>query len=172
MLHYTTGIYLNGHFDVLQINYQYTRQEYEDLTVEEMDEALKHDVRLVLHRILEDGRYSHIHLVAKSFGTIALCSELERDGFQGAKVIWLTPLVKEDEVFQSMLNSKQEGLCIIGDQDRHFDRDRFKDLEKKPGLEVHVLKGLNHSLEHDFHVLDSISAHKEIMTIMKAFKEA
>ncbi|WP_315635108.1 hypothetical protein [Rossellomorea yichunensis] len=110
--------------------------------------------------------------MAKSFGTIALSNELARKSFQNAKLIWLTPLLKEDEVFQAMLGSEQEGLYIIGDADRHYEEARFNELKSNHRLHMHLIKGANHSLEHDFHVLDSISIHKQILTNIKAFIEA
>ncbi|MCR8847822.1 alpha/beta hydrolase [Rossellomorea sp. SC111] len=172
LLHYSTGIYLEKNFDVLHVNYQYSSANYETFSVEEVDDALKHDVNIIIDKVLQHHAYPHIHIVAKSFGTLALGNEAGRESVQDAKFIWLTPLLKEDEIFQAMLNSKQEGLCIVGDEDRHHDEGRFIELKKNPRLEMHLIKGVNHSLEHDFKVLDSISTHKEIMSIIKAFSEA
>jgi alpha/beta superfamily hydrolase len=172
LLHYSTGIYLNKGYDVLHINYQYTNTDYERFSTEEIDDALKQDVNTVIHHILQQKNYLNIHLVAKSFGTIALSGESGREYLQHAKFIWLTPLLKEDDVFQAMLDSRQEGLCIIGDEDRHYDEARFNKLKGNHRLHMHLIKGANHSLEHDFQVLDSISTHKEIMSIINAFSEA
>ncbi|MGE6754454.1 alpha/beta hydrolase [Rossellomorea sp. NPDC071047] len=172
LLHYSTGIYLNKGYDVLHINYQYTTPDYEGFSIEEVDDALRHDVKEVIDQVLQEKGYSHIHLVAKSFGTIALSNELARESFQDAKLIWLTPLLKDDEVFQAMLGSEQEGICIIGDADRHYEEARFNELKSNHRLYMHLIKGANHSLEHDFQVLDSISTHKQILTNIKAFIEA
>ncbi|MHA7138024.1 alpha/beta hydrolase [Rossellomorea arthrocnemi] len=172
LLHYSTGIYLHKGYDVLHINYQYTSADYEGFSIEEVDDALKHDVKEVVDQVLQEKNYSRIHLVAKSFGTIALSNELTRESFQDAELIWLTPLIKEDEVFQAMLDSGQEGICIMGDADRHYEEARFNELKSNHRLDLHLIKGVNHSLEHDFQVLDSISTHKEIMSIIEAFIEA
>lgn len=172
LLHYSTGIYLEKGYDVLHVNYQYTGADYENFSVEEVDDALKHDVNKIIGQVLQKHAYPHIHIVAKSFGTLALGNEAVRESLQDAKFIWLTPLLKEDEIFQAMLDCKQEGLCIIGDEDRHYDEGRFNELKRNQRLEVHLVKGVNHSLEHGFKVLDSISTHKEIMSIIKAFSEA
>lgn len=172
LLHYSTGIYLENGYDVLHVNYQYTGADYERFSVDEVDDALKHDVNKIVDAVLLDHAYPHIHIVAKSFGTLALCHEAARESLQDAKFIWLTPLLKDDEIFQAMLDSKQEGLCIIGDEDRHYDERRFNELKRNQRLEMHLVKGVNHSLEHGFRVLDSISTHKEIMSIIKAFSEA
>ena len=154
---------------MLHVNYQYANADYEKFSVEEVDHALKHDVNNIIDGVLQDHAYPHIHIVAKSLGTLALGNEAARESLQEAKFIWLTPLLKEDEIFQVMLDSKQQGLCIIGDGDRHYDEGRFNELKANPRLEMHLIKGVNHSLEHDFNALDSISPHKEIMSIIKAF---
>ncbi|TMU84364.1 alpha/beta hydrolase [Bacillus sp. BHET2] len=169
LLHYSTGIYLNKGFDVLHINYQYTTRDYEGLSVEEIDDALKVDVKKVLEHIFKEKSYSHVYIVAKSFGTIALSDDLAKDYLQDAKLVWLTPLLKEEDVFQALLKSEQQGICIIGDEDRQYQEDRFNELKTNPRLQLHLIKGANHSLEHDFHVLDSLITHKEIMSVIEAF---
>lgn len=172
LLHYSTGIYLHKGYDVLHINYQYTTPDYKGFSIEEVDDALKYDVKEVIDQVLQEKNYSRIHLMAKSFGTIALSNELTRESFQYAKLIWLTPLLKEDEVFQAMLGSEKKGICIIGDADRHYEEVRFHELKSNHRLRMHLVKGVNHSLEHDFQVLNSISTHKEIMSIIEAFIKA
>lgn len=169
LLHYATGIYLNRGFDVLQVNYHYGTKDYEDLTVEELDEVLKADVQKVITHVLDDKSYPQVYLIAKSFGTIALCADFMRDDLKDARLVWLTPLIKEDFLFQAMRDSHNEGLCIFGGEDRHYDKGRFNELKRNPRLQLHVMEGTNHSLEHDFNVIDSISTHREIMEIIEAF---
>ncbi|MDT9026395.1 MULTISPECIES: hypothetical protein [Rossellomorea] len=45
LLHYSTGIYLHKGYDVLHINYQYATPDYEGFSIDEVDDALKHDVK-------------------------------------------------------------------------------------------------------------------------------
>lgn len=70
-----------------------------------------------------------------------------------------------------MRDSHNEGLCIFGSEDRHYDEGRLDELKRNPRLQLHVMEGTNHSLEHDFNVIDSISTHREIMKIIEDFKE-
>ncbi|MGM0841624.1 MAG: hypothetical protein ACQEWE_12895 [Bacillota bacterium] len=54
LLHYSTGIYLNKGYDVLHINYQYNSADYEGFSIEEVDDALKHDVKEVIDQVLQE----------------------------------------------------------------------------------------------------------------------
>ncbi|MFI8687941.1 alpha/beta hydrolase [Rossellomorea sp. NPDC077527] len=172
LLHYSTGLYLNKGYDVLHINYQYSSSDYKGFSIEEKDDALRHDVKKMMNQILTEKSYSHIHVVAKSLGTLALGNEIHNERLQDSKFVWLTPLLKEDEVFQAVMDSEQEGICIAGDRDPHFDEERFNRLKGNKRMHVHVVKDVNHSLEHDFQVIDSISTHREILSVIKAFIEA
>ncbi|WP_064093035.1 hypothetical protein [Rossellomorea aquimaris] len=172
LLHYSTGLFLHKGFEVLHVNYQYNSKKYRDFSIEELDEALISDSRSIIEKVLSEKSYSKIYFVAKSVGTIALSSELKRNYFNEAKAIWLTPLIKEDGVLQAMINSTQQGLCIIGSIDRHYDEERFSMLKLNPYLDLHLINGVNHSLEFDFNVVDSIGVQQEIIKVIEQFIEA
>jgi hypothetical protein len=169
LMHYPTGMYLNENFAVLHINYQYSSKEYNDLTDSEFYEALMTDSKKVIDEVLKKASYDSYYLAAKSIGTIPLSSELSRKEFKDAKVIWLTPLLKEETVYKTMRESRQSGICFIGDGDHHYVEERFTELSSNPKLQLHLITGANHSLEQDFHVLASIDTHLHIMKDIETF---
>lgn len=173
LLHYPTGMFLNEGWDVLQINYEYKSEEMKDLTDEEFDKMLLSDCKKVIDTVLESSGYDSYYLVAKSIGTIPMSTELERPAFKDARAIWLTPLLNEQAVHGSMMNSRQKAICFIGDQDHHYNQERFNELNNNKNLQLHLIPGANHSLEQDFRVLESIKTQKEIMETIQTFiKEA
>ncbi|WP_191557043.1 alpha/beta hydrolase [Metabacillus idriensis] len=169
LFHYATGVYINKNVDVLHINYQYNSAFYESFSNEELDEALKRDVRNVIDTVLSSHTYSNFYLIGKSLGTIALASELGRTAFFDAKVIWLTPLLNREDVFGSMVKRKKRGLCIIGDKDPYYKKERFQELKKNPAIDSLLIPEANHSLEVEGDPAGSIDILKEVMTKIEAF---
>ncbi|WP_175990299.1 alpha/beta family hydrolase [Bacillus sp. Marseille-Q1617] len=173
LLHYPTGMFLNEEWDVLQINYQYDSAEIKEMTDEEFDEMMVCDCKNVIDAVLESAAYESFFLVAKSVGTIPMSAELQRTSFKGARIIWLTPLLKEKAVHETMMKSRQKAISFIGDRDHHYHEERFNELNTNPNLQLHLIPGANHSLEQDFRALESIDIHKKIMEDIEAFiKEA
>jgi hypothetical protein len=75
-------VFINKSFDVLQVNYQYNDKFYDDFSMDEISEAIKYDVNAVLDYILADKSYENYYLIAKSLGTMAMSSVLERGSFK------------------------------------------------------------------------------------------
>ncbi|MGG4488231.1 alpha/beta family hydrolase [Metabacillus idriensis] len=169
LFHYSTGVFLNKNADVLQINYQYNSAFYESFSNDELDAALKSDVRNVIDTVLSSHTYSNFYLIGKSLGTIGLASELGRTAFFDARVIWLTPLLNREDVFVSMVKRKKRGLCIIGDKDPYYKEDRFQELKENPAIDTLLITDANHSLEVEGDPADSIDLLKEVMKKIAAF---
>jgi hypothetical protein len=68
-----------------------------------------------------------------------------------------------------MVNSENRGLCIIGDNDRCYVEERFDQLKNKPNLVAKLLPNVNHSLEYDHNMVESIDILKEIINDIQEF---
>lgn len=167
LLHYSTGVFLHKSFDVLQVNYQYNNKLYKDFT--EVSEAIKIDVKTVLDEVLTNKTYENYYLIGKSLGTIAMCSELNRECFENAKAIWLTPLIQREDVFTAMVGSKNKGLCIIGDKDPCYIEERYSKIIENPNITATLISNVNHSLEYDESVVESIDVLKNVTTLIEQF---
>lgn len=165
LLRFTTGLFYNNGFDVLHINYTYNRQELSELH----EEDFTRDVQLVIDHAIKNKKYNNYYIVAKSVGTIALSNLLNHTMFKEAKVIWLTPLLQKDVVFNAMVNSDHKGLCMIGDKDSCFIVERFESLKNNPNLLLKVINGGNHSLELDEDPIKSIDLLKSVMIDISEF---
>jgi hypothetical protein len=165
LLHFTTGLFFNKGFDVLHINYTFSRQEMSVLNGVEFTR----DVQLVIDEAIKNKEYSNYYVVAKSIGTIALSHLLNHSMFKDAKVVWLTPLLQRDDVFNAMVNSHHKGLCIIGDNDICFIVDRYETLKNNDDLKLKVVNGGNHSLELDEEPLKSIEILKSVISEINEF---
>ena len=167
--HYSQEIFLQKGFHVLQVNYQYNDKNYDDFTIEELSEAIKFDVKTVLDEVLKDSSYDNFYFVAKSLGTIAMSSLVEWDIFKEAQIIWLTPLLQRDDVFDAMIHSENRGLCIIGDNDRCYIKERFEQIIDKSTIVEKLLPNVNHRLEYTHKTIESIDVLKDVMNDIQEF---
>ncbi|MBG9585930.1 alpha/beta family hydrolase [Cytobacillus firmus] len=166
LLHFTTGVFYNKGFDVLHINYTFSRQEVTVLN----ERDLARDVQLAIDTAIKDKRYSNFYIVAKSIGTKVLKYLLDNTMFKDAKVVWLTPILQNDEVFNAMVNSYNKGLCIFGEKDSFcFIVERFEVLKNNPRLILRVVDGGNHSLELDKDPIKSIEMLKSVISEISEF---
>ncbi|MCM3609690.1 alpha/beta hydrolase [Planococcus sp. MERTA32b] len=163
LFHYATDIYLQKGYDVLNVNYRYNDEFYDDFTMEELSEAIRFDVAKVIDHVLAESSYKKFCLIGKSLGTIALASELQRPLFHEAKAIWLTPLVKRPDVFDAMQTLPNRALGFIGDEDPNYIPERWNQLEANPQMTLRLVPGTEHSLEMPGKTLASIEIMKDIM---------
>lgn len=164
LLHYSTGVFLNKSFDVLQVNYSYNNKSYDNFSMDEIAEAIKHDVRVVIDKVINNKSYEYFYLIGKSLGTIAMTSELKGEKFNNAKAVWLTPLLQRDDVFETILKGKNKGLCFIGDNDRHYNAERYEQVVINTNIVSRLFPNVNHSLQYESDPVNSIDILKSIIT--------
>lgn len=169
LLHYSTGVFLHKSVDVLQVNYTYNDKFYDPFTMDELVEAIKHDVGTIIDKVLEENSYDGYYLVGKSLGTIAMASLLDKEIFRNAKAVWLTPLLNRDDVFESMLYSRNESLCFIGDDDMHYNTERYRQFANNPKLVSRILEGADHSLQYKGDPVRSIDLLKTVIKEIDEF---
>ncbi|WP_051314794.1 alpha/beta hydrolase [Alteribacter aurantiacus] len=159
LLYYATSILYKNGFDILHINYAYTREELKALT----EEGFTDDIRKVIDDVIGRSPYEETVVVAKSVGTIALSYLLEDERFARVKPVWLTPLIQRDDVYASLVGSWHPGLFVIGDRDPVFERERFHEIDRNPRIQGILVKDANHALELEGDVMGSIDVLKNIM---------
>ncbi|WP_313805403.1 alpha/beta hydrolase [Cytobacillus sp.] len=169
LLHYASELFLRKSYDVLQVNYQYKNKVYDNFTFEEITEAMKWDVKTVFDDVLTNKTYENFYLIGKSLGTIAMSYELKRECFKNAKAIWLTPLMQRDDVLSAMVRSKNKSLCIIGDKDPCYIEERYSKVIENPNITSKLIPKVNHSLEYDEDVVESIDVLKMVISEIEQF---
>jgi hypothetical protein len=171
LFHYATGVCLDQNVDVLHINYQFAKNDhFKKLPDSEQDQWMYEDVCAVADEILKDYSYDQVIVLSKSIGAIPMAKEWGRKHFTRAALgIWITPLIKIDEVYQVLLNTEVPSLCIIGDQDHHFVEERITSLENNHLIQTLVVPNTEHSLEVKGDVLETLEAMKEVMKSLEDF---
>ncbi|WP_232939501.1 hypothetical protein [Exiguobacterium aurantiacum] len=167
MFHFTTSLLLERSIDVLEINYEYFRDDYAH--IKDISYVVRHDVRTVIDHVLSTHEYEAFIFVGKSLGTVALAHELTRPIFQDAHVIWLTPLLQREDVTHTIATSQVSQLVVIGDEDHCYTTNRFDALTAVPSVKTHLLSGVHHGLEREADTLGSIKVLQDVMEAIDAF---
>ncbi|NHM33528.1 alpha/beta hydrolase [Neobacillus terrae] len=161
LLHYTAGSFFTRGIDVLQVNYKYPKAL--------SDETFTEDVQTVVNSVLSEHHYDYYYIAAKSIGTIALSGLLKNPIFDSANLIWFTPLISEDFVYQALMKAGNKGQVYIGTEDPNYSPERFDVLNKKENLDCYLIEDVNHSIEKSNDVIQSIDILKGIMEKVSAF---
>ncbi|MEH7308350.1 alpha/beta family hydrolase [Neobacillus drentensis] len=171
LFHYATSMCLNHQIDILHVNYQFAKNEhFTRLSKEKQDRWMYEDVKAVVEEILTGTNYEQCFLLCKSIGTIPMALEWTHKNFiQNPFGIWLTPLLKEDNVYETLVKTELPSLCIIGDQDHHFINERVTALKKNEHISTVIIPGADHSLEIQGDVSASIEAVKIMVDSVQDF---
>ncbi|AZU60668.1 alpha/beta family hydrolase [Neobacillus mesonae] len=171
LFHYATNICVNHNIDILHINYQYSQNEhFKKLSEPEQDQWMYDDVMATAHEVLKEQEYEQSFLLSKSLGTIPMAKEwTDRSLENTVSGIWLTPLLKDNNVYQAILNTELPSLVVIGDKDPHFIDDRVATLKHNQLVSIVVIPNADHSLELKGDITATMDAIKEVTLKIQEF---
>jgi hypothetical protein len=171
LFHFATNLFADNEVDILHINYNFMKnKQFTKLSKMEKVQWMYDDVRTVVSEVLKDTDYQQCFLLSKSIGTIPMAMEWTKRNFIDNPIgIWLTPLLKVDLVFDTLLKTDIPSICVIGDQDQHYLEERISLLENNSLISMLVIPNANHSLEVNGDILATIEAMKVIMKRMHEF---
>jgi hypothetical protein len=171
LFHYATSMCIQENIDVFHINYHFNKNEhFIALSRVEQDAWMYEDVKAVVDEVLQESEYEQQIWLCKSIGTIPMALEWTQKNFIHHSVgVWLTPLLKDDNVYNAILNTELPSLCVIGDQDPHYIKERLSSLEKNELVRVVVIPDADHSLEIQEDVSATIDSMKEIINNIQDF---
>jgi hypothetical protein len=171
LFHYATNLLTDNGVDIIHINYHFVKnKQFAMLSKIEQEQWMYEDVQAVVNEVLKTTNYEQCFLLSKSIGTIPMAIEWKQRNFIHNPVgIWLTPLLKEDQVFDTLLKTDIPSICVIGDQDQHYLEERILLLENNSLISMLVIPNANHSLEVNGDILATIEAMKLIMKRINEF---
>lgn len=126
-------------------------------------------IKQTIDQILHTYSVQHYIIVAKSLGTIAMASELTRNVFHDAKLVWLTPLLKRNDVYEGMLTHKGNQLVLMGTADQHYVLERIQHLGHLTLTELEIIEQMNHSLEYTGDTYQSLRLHETLLKRVEQF---
>ncbi|KEK25980.1 hypothetical protein [Bacillus gaemokensis] len=163
LFYYATMTMLQNKIDIVHIHYNYDEHVFKK-SLEEISKTMMDDVNPVILDVLKNGQYNETIFLGKSLGTIPIANDLmKRDDFLKSKMILLTPLIKFDSIFDSILDSEHQGFLVIGDKDPHFNSNQIEQLSKS-NFKIEVIQNANHSLDiGEFETTNSILALSRVL---------
>lgn len=171
LFYFATMAMLQNKIDIVHIHYSYG-EYFLKKSLEEVSKTMIDDINPVISEVFKNGQYNESIFLGKSLGTIPIANDLmKRNEFTKSKMILLTPLLKFDSIFDSILNSEHQGLLVIGDKDPHFNSNQIDQLSSS-NLKIEVVQNANHHLDiGEFETTNSISALSRVMEkLQKAIK--
>lgn len=169
IFHFLGEIIFNQSMHILEVNFPYKDEYYDELSQEDLYKAVEMDAKLVIDKVLESHSYKNYVFIGKSIGTIAMSSELKRDIFKQAKGIWLTPLINRTEVLNAISEIPNKGLCILGDKDKIYTEKLWEIVQENVHLTTRLIPNANHRLQHDEDFYKSFDILKSIICDIEKF---
>jgi predicted alpha/beta-hydrolase family hydrolase len=171
LLYYPSQVLLALGMDVLWVEYNYIRRpDYRVLSDAEQKQWLFTDVTAACQAALVQRSYQKVTLVGKSLGTVAMSHLLATGaGFAQSRLVWLTPVLRNDEVRAQIRRSGPRALVAIGTADPFYDPAYLGDLPAAVESEVVVVDGADHSLEIVGNVQQSLQILQQVTRAIQAF---
>jgi len=164
---YYIGSYLQQkEMNLLRVDYRYLEnEEFMTLSSEDRKKWIAEDVEAVLDVVLSERKYERIIFIAKSIGTFALGEILQsREDLSGSELIWLTPLIKDGELFEKIRTVTNRSLLVIGTKDPSYNQESIANILEQSNIDSLIIEGANHSLEIENNLFESIHESKRILS--------
>jgi predicted alpha/beta-fold hydrolase len=150
LLHFTSKLMHEKEFDVLLVNCDYGQNnDFVSSSESEQKLWITEDSRAVIKAILDTKSYQEIVLVGKSLGTYSLCKVVPEISLPEVKLIWLTPTLRNAEVYEMLHTTSFQSLLIIGTDDPHYDAGKLETIQSNQNVQIELYEGANHSMEHE-----------------------
>jgi hypothetical protein len=168
-LYYISEYLLSNNTDLLQVEHEYYKAEYPFNSEKVILERLFSDVTAACETTLTQREYSHITIIGKSLGTMAMAHLLDDIRFREASCVWLTPLLTKEYLRSQITRYKPDSLFVIGTADRFYDEGYLSEMAEVTGGECMVIENVNHNLGIESDIQSSIAVLSQIVTRVTDF---
>lgn len=170
LLYYAGRLLIERGCDVLIVNYDY-RSISRTVPRQELEERLFMDTLQALSVAYGQHPYASVVLVGKSLGTMAMAHLLESRRWPIEASVWLTPIVRREDVRRELEKMSHRAFVAIGTDDGEYDEQLLDELEQRHGVDVCTIESAEHSIDIDGDVPGSVEAVRTVMHRMQAFFE-
>ena len=176
LLLYTVDVLIENGFDVITFDHDYSRDEsFLKKSQGSRRETLVGDVDAFYNEV-KQRNYETIDILAgKSLGTRSIAHLMTAyPELSNCKTILLTPVLTDQQLIQSVRESKEKTLIVIGNKDPFFDMDLLEELQKRDGCRCYIVSDADHSLHIEGDVQKTLvtlrGVIEEINVLVKQFK--
>jgi len=171
LLYYAPRVLLTEGADVMAVEQEYAREQgFLESSRKEQRAWVGADAVAAWKTVTSQQEYERMTLIGKSLGTWAMADLLEIDPPAGrAEAIWLTPLLGENWVRQSIVQWGKRSLFVIGTADPRYEPSVLEELRRSTGGEVLAVKDADHSMEIPGQVMESIQVLERVIKAVMEF---
>ncbi len=154
LLYYCTETALQAGCDVLNLKYFFQCSNARHDNTEEAHRQIFRDCHAAIKRCMAHAeQYRKIIFASKSIGTVFAAETALLLDTAAVSHFFLTPV---DKLIPHVGGMKC--TVVVGDNDPHCSADNISAMRALPACTLHVLAGMDHSLENPLHYGDSIKA--------------
>ncbi len=171
LLYYSTGVLLEAGHSVLSVDTRYShKSEFKTVSSEERTKWLCTDAKAVFDAVNSLEDYHLSVLVAKSLGTIQTSYLAQKEEkIESCKIVWLTPLLKQNWVVEQMTAHKGKSLIVIGSADSHYNDETLGKIVDAGRSELMTVIRGNHSLDVPAGLIESMKQLTDVIINMRDF---
>jgi len=171
LLFYSLKALLQKGLNVLTVEYNYSRDaQFRALSKEEQIGRLHADVEASYRAAQNQGYTEIVTLIGKSLGTRAIAHLLKQHSeLKNAKIVWLTPLIKDQNLREQITDHEAGSLIAIGTADPYYDEDILASLQSNPKVSVVLIDDGDHGLQVQGDLNQSLKALSRVMASVTRF---
>jgi len=171
LMYYPRQLLLQSGADVLLVEYNYSeRPDFQSASVEERDLWLKTDIIPAYEAAFSQRDYERVTLVGKSIGTRAIGHLLAtEDRLPSLSCVWLTPIVRNEQLYAQIKQRPHKALFIVGTNDPHYDQAKLSEVQQATAGQAMVIANADHGLEIAGDIVRSIHILEGIIAAMQKF---
>lgn len=164
LLYYTTKALLQLGYNVLTVETNYSEwPAFLDMNWDERLKAICSEAERVYEAVSNTNLQTDV-LVGKSIGTLALGHLVEsKPTIAKHKLVWLTPLLKQDALRMQIQTHRPNSLFIIGTHDSHYDELTLEQLINTTNGAAVKIQDADHSLEVPTNINRSLEILQQII---------
>jgi dienelactone hydrolase len=169
LLYYVADLLLAQNADVLQVNYNYI-DAFRGLDRTEQHQWLAADSDAAYRALIAQHPYTHLTVVGKSLGTLAMAHLLATQTFpEHTSALWLTPVLSNPQVRNQTAAFPGPSLIVIGTADSFYDPGLLAEIGETSTRCFAIIEGADHGMNVGGDVIQSIRALETTMRAIAAF---
>ena len=169
LLFYISEMLLARGADVLQVNYNYI-EAFRGLDSDTKHLWLAADCDATYQALIAQRRYTHITVVGKSLGTLAMAHLFVAQIIpKHTSALWLTPVLTNANVREQIADFPGPSLVVIGTADSYYDPGLLAEIGETPTRRFIIIEGADHGMNVGDDVIQSIQALETTMRAVTTF---
>jgi len=171
LMYYSTGVLLEAGHSVLSLDTRYSGKEnFITVSSEERTKWMFGDAKAVFDAVQKLEGHTLSTLIGKSLGTLQMSYLVQKiEEIQKCKIVWLTPLLKQNWLVDQMVAHQGKSMIVIGTDDPHYNDETLAKIIEEGRSELHSIIGGNHSLDVPGGLIDSMKRLIDTISEMRVF---